>query len=287
MKSAEMKVGENWKKVDAKDLCREDQRAEFRCCVCKKEAHLAVPIEKIENYFFSNEHTDDCYLADGGKTFITKNGVKYKVDDLLKAKDKPIPKGGEDGGEHGPKHKTGGRLIPKEEPLVDNKTKDAPKEIKSCSSFYNNLKETNIDKYITDNIKVKDILVDYRTIDYYRKNGLEGIKLFIGTRCKAPFILEKKYSSYICVKDAYTKDLQKAIYLLIKCEEPSNDLKFKEKFFEKTTNPEGNEMYKIKYFALFGKVKSANISGYKVYELQKLAKARYTFLDWREICWNE
>lgn len=276
MKKAEMKVGENWEKVYAKDMSEKDRHAKFRCCVCHMDAHLALPKEEIENYFFSNEHANDCYMAEGGKTFITREGVKYKVDDLLRAKDKPIPpEGGEDdGGEHGPRT---GKPNPEKELPVDNKTKVAQTEIRSCSSFYSNMRVSETTDFIKEEMTVGDVIVDYRTIEESRKGKLSGIKLVIGTKCYPPFKLPYEYLGYIVVRDPYIKkgEEAKANYYLLKCEEPSNDKVFRKKYYDKNN----------RYCAAFGRIKDAEIQGYKVYEMQLLAKARYCFLTENEIDW--
>ena len=277
MEKAEMKVGENWKEVYAKDMSEKDRHAKFRCCVCHMDAHLALPKEGIENYFFSNNHLDDCYMAEGGKTFITREGVKYKVDDLLRAKDKPIPEGGKGDGEPGPKPGTG-EPHPKEELPVDNKTKKAQTEVKSCSSFYRNMRASETTDFIKEEVMtVGDTIVDYRTIGESRRKTLSGVKLVIGTKCRPPFKLPKEYRGYVVVRDPYIKkgEEAKANYYLLKCEEPSNDKAFKNKFYDK----------KNKYCAAFGRIKDAKIEGYKVYEMQPLAKARFCFLTENEIDW--
>lgn len=263
--------------VNADSLSARDRIHRFVCPECDRTAYLCISnTEGKSNWFASNEHKKECPLAEGGKVFRTPDGIEFHLEDALRHVDRPAdnvtpppvnpPKG------------LTGKGEPDEDLGPDNITIYQVDKLHTCSTIYKALSELRLSDLISEGITVGDFLIDYRSIERARCENLEGIKMFVLCRCNPknmnPAITVSR--DYVLLRDPFTLDDSKAVYVQIRFAEETHDKQFRDKVFG--DKKRGIKPDPHKYIVAMGRVTRIDDSNYTLYRLSPVSSARLCFV---------
>lgn len=167
--------------VDAADLSAEDRDKNFICEVCGARAYLNISrLPNKANWFSSNEHKPECPLAEGGRTFKTADGHVFHLADIMTHRDRPLKEPKEFPPESGGGERKGPEIgeIPEDNIMVEG-----PDHHRTGRTMFRAMREMRSDEHITEELTVADILVDERTIENARQDGLDGFRMIVLKRC--------------------------------------------------------------------------------------------------------
>ena len=281
MKKAEMLLPNGtWTLVSAADLTDKDRHKIFRCPICHALAYLNIShVDGKDNWFASNEHVPRCGNAEGGKTFKTVDGHEFKLRDALAHKDKPIQP-------PTPKPPINPEGDPEEEPPVmpepeDNMTINERSALRVCGTMYSELCNMRADDVIMEGFPVRDFIIDSRSIEAVRNEGIQGQMMIVCRRCAVnamnPPIPKKE--GYVVLRDAYTQNDADAIYVYVKVDEATHAKLFKTQLFGDKKENVARDPHR--YIVLFGRFTPVNNADYSLYEITPLSSARYKFTNYR------
>lgn len=263
--------------VLASTQSEDDKQYDFRCPVCGRRAFLNISrMPNRENWFSSNEHTPECPLAEGGRVFRTPDGQEFHIGDAMRHVDRPIniPPLQQDAPTRGPEHED----EPEYDLGPDNATLFVPERLHTCSTIYRAASELREDDYLKEDVKVRDFLVDYRTIEMARNEGLEGIKMLVLRRCN-PRMMDPAITvarDYVLLRDPYTIDDRNAIYVQVKFAEDTHDKQFRDRLFG--DKKRGIEPDPRRYIVAMGRVVRIEDPNYIIYRLSPVSSARLCFI---------
>ena len=268
MNSAEILIDGRWEEKKASECNDAYRRYPIRCRECKQPAILCNGTA-IKLYFRSDLHLPGCGMASGGRTFTTRDGYEFRLDDILNACDGPYVPPNEHS--HGEGSETS-KKIGDEEESADNSTITTTMSLRTCSTMYRACANMPADHHIKPDLTVGSFMVRGDSIDHHRRVGLTGVHMMIAARfnIKAmdPPLPPDKNCIYL--RDPFTYSRQDAFYYKIRFAEKTQHRHFCETIF--SVRNAG------RCFVFIGKVTRLKNDHYNIYEISPLASRRFCII---------
>ena len=278
MDIAELLTKENtWTTKTATELTEADRTAICRCVQCKARAFPVMPPDptKRKYHFRSNCHVPGCGLAEGGKTFKITEGYEIKYHDAINHKDKPLLPIVPPSPRPGTNPKSG--PSEQEDEREDNYTVYEQKMVHACGTIYKAICDMRLTDYIEEGLQVKDFIVDKRTIETVRTEGIGDRKMIVCRRCAVNQIFPPipRRKGYVILRDAFTHDDAQSIYIYAKMQESTHDQQFRDKLFGNREKGIKRDPHKV--IVLLVSFNPIPNEYYSLYEISPLSSARIAF----------
>lgn len=266
MRTAQVWINMAWYMMDAATCDDSIRDLPARCPECGQPAIFCHGPKKGP-FFRSDVHLPSCGLAIGGRKFHIRDGCDIRLKDVLSAEDGPYTPPASARNDQATR--SNDTHTPQPEDSPDNITVYGPAILRTCSTIFREIRNMQLEDHITPDLTVKEFVVDERTIQYHRDNGLSGVHLMTGVRFDIHSLEPKlpQEDGYIYLRDPYTWSRRKVIYYKLRCAEPSQNEHFRKLVLSPVTAG--------RLFAFIGKVKIIPNDTYVIYEVSPLARARY------------
>ena len=148
------------------------------------------------------------------------------------------------------------------------------KNIKTMSPLFKAIKEIGYGFDMGDGRTARDVVLDEYSLRKIRRTGFEGSRIALLVRLKpeeiaylkrAKVIRESKYEpiEYVYLKDAFSSDIEDAIIFKVKCQNPKQNIYFKNKVMgSKKDNIKKDPKQYIVIFSFWEKVQNSFMAVY-------------------------
>lgn len=242
----------------------------FRCanedCNCELTLR-AFNSTKISPYFGGN-HRRGCNYASSRRT-VSTDEYNFKLDDIINHQDNELIKKEKI---QEPDDQTKDLSVSKDERKDNPEIVDEVIKVNRTKKLYY-LATTNPDIIQTSGYNLNDFYISIDTIDKFRKIDFSYTRVLIALKKCSPSNLNPpiyRPDYFACFVDAYTRNLRKAIYFMVKLKERTHN----QIFWKKIRNMRDGDLLVI-YTDKFVKTKNDN---YLVYTADNLNSWEY-FID--------